>query len=272
MKLKSCLVALLATTALAATAGTPAESIKFPNGYTKLVFQDEFKSDGLPDSKRWTYECGYVRNGEKQYYTNGRIENCFQKDGMLHIVARNDSARIDGKICPVTSASLTTSELHNWKYCYVEVRAKLPSFRGSWPAIWMMPQHSVYGNWPKSGEIDIMEHVGYAPENVHFAAHCEKFNHAVGIQKNHSEPIANIDSQFHTYALEWTEDRLTWLVDGVEYFTVTKPEGNWESWPYDQPFYLILNLAVGGGWGGQKGVDYSAMPQTYTIDYVRIFQ
>ena len=137
----------------------------------------------------------------------------------------------------------------------------------------MMPEKSVYGDWPKSGEIDIMEHVGYAPENVHYAAHSEKYNHVKGVQKNRAVPCANVDGEYHIYALEWKEDSLTWILDGKPMFTLDKENGaDWESWPFDQNFYLILNFAFGGGWGGQQGVDRSALPQEYLIDYVRVFQ
>ena len=168
-----------------------------PDGYSKVVFQDEFDTDGMPDNGKWGYEQGYVRNGELQYYAAARKENTYIKNGNLHIVARNDSAAIDGEMRPVSSASLTTQGKHSWRYCHVEVRAKLPSCLGSWPAIWMMPEKSVYGDWPKSGEIDIMEHVGYAPENVHYAAHSEKYNHVKGVQKNRAVPCANVDGEYH---------------------------------------------------------------------------
>ena len=114
-----------------------------PDGYSKVVFQDEFDTDGMPDNGKWGYEQGYVRNGELQYYAAARKENTYIKNGNLHIVARNDSAAIDGEMRPVSSASLTTQGKHSWRYCYVEVRAKLPSCLGSWPAIWMMPEKSV---------------------------------------------------------------------------------------------------------------------------------
>lgn len=252
----------------------PAEdkNVVFPEGYTKVVFQDEFDVDGLPDPTKWGYEQGYLRNGEKQYYTAKRKENCFVDGGSLRIVARNDSAFINGEVRPVTSASLLTKGKHYWKYGYVEVRAKLPSSLGTWPAIWMMPEESVYGQWPRSGEIDIMEHVGYAPENVHYAAHSEKYNHVRGIQKNYSVPCDAVDKQFHVYALEWTADSMTWILDGDRMFTVMKDEQGWEAWPFDQTFYLIINLAFGGGWGGQQGIDLNTLPQTYEIDYVRVFQ
>ncbi len=153
------------------------ESVTIPKGYTKLVFQDEFTGKGLIENSKWNCEEGYLRNSELQYYTRERLENCYQKDGCLYIVARKDSTRINGEVRPITSASITTKGKGDWKYCRVEVRAKLPICLGTWPAIWMMPKESTYGRWPASGEIDIMEHVGYEPETIHYAIHTDSLNH-----------------------------------------------------------------------------------------------
>ncbi len=261
-------IAAVGTTVSMVASGRP-DGVVIPEGCSKMVFSDEFNVPGSPDSTRWFFETGYVRNGEMQYYTDGANARC--EDGLLIIEARNDSVVIDGNVCPVTSASLQSR--HAWRYGYVEVRAKIPSFRGSWPAIWMMPQASVYGNWPRSGEIDIMEHVGYAPQNIHFAAHSQRYNHMRGVQRNHVEEAPEAVGSFHTYALRWTPERLTWIYDGRECFSLDREKNaDWTSWPFDSDFYLLLNLAVGGGWGGQEGVDLTALPQRYEIDYVRIFQ
>lgn len=266
LAISAIVVAAAAVTFASADATT---DIEMPNGCSRLVFADEFDTAGKPDSTRWAFETGYVRNGEMQYYTDGL--NAFVENGLLVIEARNDSALIEDSIHPVTSASLTTREA--WTYGYVEVRARINAIRGSWPAIWMMPKASVYGDWPRSGEIDIMEHVGYAPENIHFAAHSERFNHMRGVQKNFVKEAPEAVGQFHTYALRWTPDRLAWLYDGREYYTLEREaNADWTSWPFDNEFYLILNLAIGGGWGGQHGVDLSSLPCRYEIDYVRIFQ
>lgn len=240
--------------------------------FSKLVFKDEFNGEGLPSDKYWNYEKGYVRNGEKQYYTEKRQENCYQKNGNLHIVILNDSARIDGKIRPVTSASIITKGKKAWKYCKVEVRAKLPSCLGTWPAIWMMPENDKYGDWPRSGEIDIMEHVGYEPDNVHYAIHSDKYNHTKNNQKRFTVPCPTSYSDFHIYGLEWSKDQIKWYLDGELKYSVKKDEKGWSAWPFDQPFYLILNAAFGGGWGGRNGVDLSKLKQEYVIDYVRIYQ
>ncbi|MCM1067240.1 MAG: glycoside hydrolase family 16 protein [Muribaculaceae bacterium] len=266
--------AILAGVALAsnmAWGSDDAAEIPVPEGCERLVFADDFSTPGAPDSTRWTFEEGYVRNGEMQYYTSGPNAVC--KDGILIIEARNDSVTIDGVVCPVTSASLTTRGLHSWKYGYVEVRARISSSRGTWPAIWMMPESSAYGAWPRSGEIDIMEHVGYEPANVHFAAHTERYNHMRGVQNNFVCPAPEAVGSFHTYALRWTPDSLTWLYDGEEKYTLKKEDkADWTSWPFDNEFHLILNLAIGGGWGGQQGVDLEALPRTFEVDYVRVFQ
>lgn len=249
-----------------------ADNVVIPKGYTKLVFQDEFNKAGMPDTTKWVYEKGYIRNGEMQYYTARRRENCYTADGLLHIVALNDSARIDGEIRPVTSASIQTRGKHFWKYCYVEVRAKLPKCLGSWPAIWMMPEKSVYGSWPRSGEIDIMEHVGYDPDKVHFSVHSLKYNHMINTQFTSHTVMPGTDKEFHVYGLEWKEDSITWFIDGKPYYTVTNEKTGWEAWPFDQDFYLKLNQAFGGGWGGSQGVNLKELPQDYQIDYVRIYQ
>ncbi|MCD7972692.1 MAG: glycoside hydrolase family 16 protein [Candidatus Azobacteroides sp.] len=240
--------------------------------FTTLVFEDDFNGEGLPDPSVWKYEEGYVRNGEKQYYTVARPENCYMKDGYLHLVIRNDSTFINGEIRPVTSASIHTQGKNEWKYCKVEVRAKLPASPGTWPAIWMMPAGNVYGDWPDSGEIDILEHVGYEPDKIHYAIHSDKYNHMKDNQKNHSVACPTCHTDFHIYGLEWHKDRIEWYLDGVKQFSVDKTEDGWEAWPYDQPFYLILNAAFGGGWGGREGIDLTRLPQTYIIDYVRIYQ
>ncbi|MDR2954371.1 MAG: glycoside hydrolase family 16 protein [Prevotella sp.] len=240
--------------------------------YTKLVWQDEFDYFGLPDSSKWSNEKGYIRNDELQYYTVNRPENAIVKDGLLVITALNDSAFIDGEIRPVTSASIKTQNKGDWKYGRIEVRAKVPSSLGTWPAIWMMPTKSVYGGWPKSGEIDIMEFVGYDPDKIHFNAHTEKYNHTKNTGRGSFIDVASPDKEFHIYAIEWFPDRIDWYMNDRKVFSVSDEGEGWEAWPFHEPFYLIINFAFGGAWGGAKGVDISTLPQEYYIDYVRVFQ
>ena len=252
------------------------ESIEIPEGYFRLVFHDEFDGEGLPDPTYWDYEPGYVRNGELQYYTTARIENCNIHDGKLHIIARKetDYTAPDGTTPTYTSASIHTQNKVKFTYGRVDVRAKLPAIKGTWPAIWMMPNDSHYGMWPRSGEIDIMEHVGYDPNKVHFTAHTYQHNSTNGNKHNLSKILLNPTpyEDFHIYSLEWTENKLTWLVDGKRAYTMVRSTPTWLDWPFDKDFYLILNLAWGGGWGGQQGIEPEKLPQTYEIDYVRIFQ
>lgn len=251
-------------------------TVPFPSGYTKLVWNDEFNGAGLPDSTKWDYEQGYVRSSELQYYTRKRLENAYQQDGLLHLVSRCDSSVIDGAMRPITSASIITKGKAAWLYGYVEVRAKVPYLQGigTWPAIWMMPRDDFYGYWPRSGEIDIMEYVASDYRNVHFSQHSYKYNNIDGanLHKTKSVYCPTAYTEFHTYGLQWTPETMIWYLDGVAKFQVNNVDHLWNSWPFNKPFYLLLNLAM-GGWGGST--NYGLLkdnPQDYQIDYVRIFQ
>ena len=197
--------------------------------YTQLVWSDEFDGTGLPDPEKWSYEKGYVRNREMQYYTVDRKENAVQRDGYLVIAAHNDSAMIDGEIRPVTSASIISKGKGDWKYGRVEVCAKLPMCLGTWPAIWMMPTKGTYGGWPKSGEIDIMEHVGYDPDKIYFNLHTDKYNHTKGTGRGSSVNCPHPDKEFHVYAVEWFEDHIDWFFDDKKVFSVQNEGDGWES-------------------------------------------
>jgi len=240
--------------------------------FKKLVWSDEFDGQGLPDDSKWGYEQGYIRNNELQYYTVKRLENAHVENGNLIITALNDSAIIDGEMRPMSSASLITQNKGDWKYGRIEVRAKLPSCLGTWPAIWMMPTTSVYGSWPNSGEIDIMENVGFDRNNIYFTVHTGDYNSMKNNQRGSFTNCADPSTAFHVYAVEWFSDHIDWYLDTKKTFTVKNDGTGWKSWPFDQPFYLILNFAFGGSWGGQQGVDIKALPQQYIIDYVRVFQ
>lgn len=242
-----------------------------PESHWKLVWADEFDADGLPDTLKWNYdtrgnEYGWGNN-EKQWYTVADPDNCRVKNGILTITAIKEP--VSGK--NYSSARLTTKGKGDWLYCKVEVRAKLPSGNGTWPAIWMMPSKNTYGNWPKSGEIDIMEHVGFSPDTVFSTVHTASFNHIIGTQVGKETPLPTATSDFHIYSMEWNKDEIRSYVDGVHYFTFSNNGKGFESWPFDQPFHLILNLAIGGGLGGKKGIDDSKFPHAYDIDYVRIY-
>ena len=241
--------------------------------FTKLVWFDEFDKDGLPNSEKWGYEKGYIRNRELQYYTVARRENAEVKEGYLVITARRDNTVIDGEVREITSASLTTRGKGDWQTGRIEVRAKVPPGLGTWPAIWMLPTQSKYGGWPRGGEIDIMEYVGYEPNKFHFFLHTGKYNHTRGTGRGTAVTLEKPAAEdFHVFAVEWSEERIDWFLDDKKVHTVENNEPGWEAWPFDQEFYLILNFAFGGAWGAAKGVDSDLLPLEYKIDYVRVFQ
>ena len=192
--------------------------VEIPEGYTKLVFQDEFNGTGLPDESKWGYEVGFIRNHEMQYYTERRVENVFQKDGILHLrcisedTLKNEKGEIlnknitDGKEYYITSGSITTKGKHAWTYCRVEARLS-----GTWPALWMMPSDNVYGYWPRSGEIDIMEYIGNDINKFYCATHY------LNGDKGSNKAVDNIND-WHIIAFEWHEDRMEFYCDGRMFY------------------------------------------------------
>ncbi|MFA5326349.1 MAG: family 16 glycosylhydrolase [Prolixibacteraceae bacterium] len=237
-----------------------------------LVWSDEFNYTGLPDSAKWNYDTrgnsyGWGNN-EAEWYTVARKENTWVGDGTLKIIARNEPT--SGK--KYSSGRLTTKGKGDWKYGKVEVRAKLPSGNGTWPAIWMLSSDNKYGGWPESGEIDIMEQVGSNPDTVLSTVHTGKYNHIKKTQRGKRMGLPTATTDFHVYTLEWEENELRSFVDGKLYFTFDNEKTGFEAWPFDQPFHVILNLAIGGGLGGQHGIDNSLFPHTLEIDYVRVYQ
>lgn len=238
----------------------------------QLVWSDEFETDGLPDPNKWSYDVGGHGwgNNELQYYTNERAKNVRVKQGRLIIEAHKET--YEGNA--YTSAKLLTRGKGEWKYGRFEIRAILPQGRGTWPAFWMMPVQSNYGDggWPDNGEIDIMEHVGYDQGHVHSTIHCDAYNHVIGTQVGSGIQVPDAHLNYHVYALEWWEDRIEAYVDDEKYFTFPNEGKDWRTWPFDHPFYLILNLAIGGNWGGAQGIDDSIFPQQLEIDYVRVYE
>lgn len=238
----------------------------------QLVWADEFDYTGLPDPTKWSYDIGANGwgNQESQYYTENRLENARVENGSLIIEARREL--FSGS--SYTSARLVSRGKGDWTYGRIEARAILPSGRGTWPAIWMLPTERIYGNkdWPDVGEIDIMEHVGFDPERVHGSIHVDRYNGLEGTHKTASKTIAGSLSQFHVYAIEWTPKHIRFLIDDVLYFRYDNESRGWTTWPFDNPFHLILNIAVGGTWGGQQGIDDSIFPAQMLIDYVRVYE
>jgi beta-glucanase (GH16 family) len=154
----------------------------------------------------------------------------------------------------------------------VEVRAKLPGGRGTWPAIWMLPTDNAYGNWPKSGELDIMEHVGFDPGRVHFTVHTETYNHMNGNQQGANRVLNDPLNEFFVYTMEWYEDHADFFANSDKIFTFVNEGTGYKEWPFDKRFHLLLNIAVGGSWGGQQGIDTTIFPVSMTVDYVRVYQ
>ncbi|WP_298646664.1 glycoside hydrolase family 16 protein [uncultured Proteiniphilum sp.] len=248
------------------------QTITTPTGTWQLVWDEEFEYTGLPDSTKWGYDTegnswGWGNN-EAQYYTAGDSTNAYVRDGLLTITARIDST--GGK--RYTSARLRTKGKGDWLYGRFEIRAKLPTGKGTWPAIWMLPTDWAYGGWPASGEIDIMENVGYDPDTIVGSAHTKSYNHVQQTEKNAKIHVPTCYADFHLYALEWEENEYRVYVDDTHYFTFKNEDTGFAEWPFDKQFHLLLNLAIGGNWGGQRGIDDSLFPHRFLIDYVRVYQ
>ncbi|MDR2496210.1 MAG: glycoside hydrolase family 16 protein [Tannerellaceae bacterium] len=233
----------------------------------RLLWAEEFNYSGAPDPSKWTYEEGFIRNNEAQFYTR-RAENATVADGMLVITARKEAYGD----AAYTSASLHTRGLYEFQGGRIEVRAKLPSGRGVWPAVWTLGTNIGKVGWPLCGEIDIMEFVGYEPGKVYANVHTGNYNHSKGTGRGGHLDVSKPSDDFHVYAVEWFDGRMDFYFDDRKYFScVRKGEGVGE-WPFDAPQYLIINLAIGGAWGGQKGIDEGIFPVEYRIDYVRFYQ
>lgn len=241
-------------------------------GIKTLVWSDEFDYSGLPNPLKWSYDTdgnstGWGNN-EKQYYTRERLQNSEVKGGFLYIKALKE----DYQGFKYTSARLITKLKGDWLYGRMEIKAKLPEGVGMWPAIWMLPTDWVYGGWPASGEIDIMENVGYDPYVIVASAHTASYNHVQGTQKNNKITVSDCYTNFHVYVLEWDVNEYRVYVDDVLYFTFKNEGTGYKVWPFNKRFHLLLNVAVGGNWGGAKGIDDAIFPRSMMVDYVRVYQ
>jgi len=239
--------------------------IAAPAGWT-LAWHDEFEGDKI-DPASWTYDLGGWGwgNGEAQNYTS-RPENARLENGMLVIEARQEKFEDSY----YTSARLKTQGLKEFQYGRIEARLKVPSGAGLWPAFWMLGNDFNGSNWPDCGEIDIMEYIGREPDLIMGTVHGPGYSGALGISQWNRQTY-NIADDFHTYAIEWGPDQIDWFYDGVKYHTVTRDDVGDRKWVFDHPFFIILNLAVGGQLPGPVGLD-TVFPAQFLVDYVRVYQ
>lgn len=233
------------------------------------VWQDEFDYTGAPDPAKWGYDIGGDGwgNNELQYYTDS-TDNAFVADGMLTIAARKEKKR--GRNC--TSARVVSKEKGDFLYGRFEIKAKLPAGKGTWPALWMLPTDQAYGGWPKSGEIDIMEHVGYDPNRVHITMHTQAYNHTINTQRTGIKQVDGAIGNFHVYRTDWTPDSIRGYIDDELVLEFPNEGTGPAAWPFDQRFHFLINIAVGGNWGGKEGVDDNSFPARMQVDYVRVYR
>ena len=246
--------------------------VKDPIEYTfekTPMWSDEFDYSGKPDPAKWGYDLGGHGwgNNELQYYTDD-IKNANVENGVLSINAIKEDINENH----YSSARLVSKNKGDFLYGRVEVMAKLPTGVGTWPAIWMLPTDWKYGNWPKSGEIDIMEHVGYDQDRIHITVHTEAYNHTLGTQVGKNKVVSNVSTEFHKYRIDWTPEAILGFIDDVKLFEFDNEHNGSATWPFDQKFHLLFNIAVGGNWGGVEGVNENAFPTSMEIDYVRVYK
>ena len=233
----------------------------------KLAWAEEFNYEGLPDTAVWGYETGYIRNHELQCYTNN-AENARVENGCLLIEAIKEKV---GTFL-YTSASINTLGKKEFFHGRIEVCAKIPTGKGAWPAIWMMGTDRPTVGWPECGEIDIMENVGYDPKRFHATVHTPgSRKDPDAVIRSNSILLPDAYTNFHVFAVEWHEDRLDFFVDEKLTLSYRKDVTLPQYWRFDKPHYLLLNLAIGGAWGGAHGIDDSIFPLKYYVDWVRYY-
>ncbi|MDR5590450.1 glycoside hydrolase family 16 protein [Christiangramia sp. SM2212] len=247
----------------------------------ELIWHDDFNESGKPDPEKWNYETGFIRNLEEQIYTK-RKKNVRIKNGKLELIARKENFknkrydpdvrnyRINTETAEYTSGSITTKDKFEFKYGRVEVRAKLPDGNGVWPAIWMLGANFEEIEYPYAGEIDIMEHVGKTPNEIHGTVHFP-WDNAQGITSDGgTTEVASPSEEYHVYSVSWSSEKIEFLVDNSVYHTFEADKAGRKNNPFRKPFYLILNLALGGNWAGE--IDTAIFPQKFLIDYVRVYK
>lgn len=249
----------------------------------KLVWSDEFNYTGLPDSSKWAYEEGFIRNHESQYYTKARKENAWVADGMLTITGRKETYpnrtyrpgsnnwQHKDSLASYTSAALITLHKKDFTYGRIEVKAKIPQGLGVWPAVWMLGVDRGLVRWPYCGEIDVMEFVGHDSSHIYGTVH-----YADTAKREHASSSGHIGTQqpynnFHIYAVEWDSKEMRFFFDDSIYhrFDINKVGAGSDN-PFRKPFYALINLALGGEWGG--AINDAILPQKLQVDYIRVYQ
>jgi beta-glucanase (GH16 family) len=245
--------------------GTPAPAEWDRPGW-EIAWHDEFDGDEL-DLENWTFDRGGSGwgNQELQAYTD-RPENVRVEDGMLVIEAREEPELVGAR--NHSSARIKTQGLHSWQYGRIEARMKLPHGQGIWPAFWMLGDNMK--GWPASGEIDILEFIGREPDQIHATVHAPGYSGGAGVTTSFTVPAETLKNDFHVYAIEWQENEIRWFFDDQEYFKLT-PADVPDAWIFDHPFFIIMNLAVGGRWPGYPD-ETTVFPQFLYVDYVRVYQ
>jgi beta-glucanase (GH16 family) len=236
---------------------------------TKAAWQDEFDYTGKPDGTKWDYDLGGSGwgNNELQYYTDNAT-NASVANGKLTITLRKENK--DGR--SYTSARLVTRKKFDFLYGRIEIKAKLPSGKGTWPALWTLPTDYDYGSWPASGEFDIMEHVGYDPNVVHISAHTSKYNFKLKNGKTGTRTVDSAVTEYHVYRMDWTPYSIKGYIDGALILEYVNDGSGSAVWPFDKRFHLLFNIAYGGDWGGSQGLDTNIFPASMDVDYVRYYK
>jgi beta-glucanase (GH16 family) len=233
----------------------------------KLVWSDEFNYTGLPDSTRWTFEVGTPRNNEAQYYQPKRLANSRVENGNLILTALNDNFQSR----PISSASIMTKGKTDFLFGKIEVRAKMPTGKGAWSAIWTKGTNQDVVGWPACGEIDIMEWLGSVPQFVFGSLHKADASGKDAAQISISPETKDLSENFHTYTLEWDETQIRMFIDDVNFAIYKASDMTAAEWQqFTKPHFMLLNLAMGGSSGGT--IDYSKFPFIFTIDYVRYYK
>jgi beta-glucanase (GH16 family) len=234
----------------------------------KLVWADEFSNEGKPDAAKWMYDIGNGNDGwgnqELEYYTD-RPENVACHDGLLTITARKEQYKGSN----YTSTRMKTLGKYSFTHGILEIKAKLPGGKGSWPALWMLGESFPTDGWPGCGEIDMMEYAGKDVDLIHGSIHnTSSYGNTVNTK---TAIYKNAETEFHIYSVEWTDKEIRFMVDGDNYYTYKPAVYNKDTWPFNDPFFIIMNVAIGGGFAGSF-VDDSRFPKYMVIDYVRVYQ